>query len=478
MATNQPIVLDYSNMMADVIGETTGLRFSQLVEMAQAAAEWVEELSVRRRKDLGFPELPQDADLAARIRKFADGARARCKHFVVFGIGGSALGNRALHGALNHPMHNLLPAGHPLRKGAPKIHVIDNVDPSLIAGLFDAIGGELPDTIFNVITKSGSTAETMSQFLHVRELLRGKPGCDPKRQIVITTEPAEVRDGKTTKGLLRAIADEGGYASFELPANVGGRFSCLSAVGLLSAAFGGLDIESLLKGAADMDRRCSRPDLRKNPAALYAALHVASYRAGRPISVLMPYSNALSLLADWYCQLWAESLGKRDGLFEKDVYIGPTPIRAVGVTDQHSVMQLFQDGAFDKVVCLVEVGETYGSEVRICAPESAEKELSYLGSVSFNRLLDTELKATRCALTMKRRPNLTIRMDRVSEYNMGQILMLLEHATAFAGAFFRLNAFDQPGVKLGKDFTFGLLGKAGFQPPVIPPVMEQYVQSE
>ena len=235
---------------------------------------------------------------------------------------------------------------------------------------------------------------------------------------------------------------------------------------LLSAAVAGIDVDDLLGGAAAMDARCRTADLDANPAARYAAIqHVFDVR-GKPVSVLMPYSSALRRLADWYCQLWAESLGKRQDLEGNDIFVGPTPVASVGVTDQHSVMQLFQDGPFDKVVTLIEVENATlgGVDVPICAGES-EEELAYLAGSTFGRLLSAELSATRCALRDKHRPNLTLRVPRVDAAVLGELFMFFEHAVTYSGGLYGVDPFDQPGVELGKQYTYGLMGRAGYEPP-------------
>ncbi len=451
--------LDVDNVFQDRIGETHGLPRGEVANLKRRIKLCNRDIEGRRGKDVGFMELPYDEALAARVKEKAGQLRGWCKNFVVLGIGGSALGNIATHGALNHCFHNLLPAEHPARNGAPRIFVLDNVDPALLGDFFDVVGDELEETAFNVITKSGSTAETMSQFLHVRDRLRSRGG-DPARQIIATTDP------RPEKSLLRRIAQEDGYWTLPIPDNVGGRFSVLSAVGLLSAAVGGIDIDELLAGAAAMDARCRAQTTDENPAALYAAILYLFYRRGKPITVLMPYSARLQRLGDWYCQLWAESLGKRDGLEAEDVFVGPTPVASVGVTDQHSVMQLYQDGKFDKVLTLVEVEEPAGpgGGPPICEGQ-AEAELAYLAAHTFGALFGAELTATRCALTDKQRPNMTIRLPRVGPRQMGELFMFFEYAVSYSGCLYGVNTFDQPGVELGKQYTYGLMGREGYEPP-------------
>ncbi|MGD2175998.1 MAG: glucose-6-phosphate isomerase [Candidatus Brocadiaceae bacterium] len=451
--------LRVENVFQEAIGEEHGLSRNELDGLKKRVAICHKEIERRRGEDIGFMELPYERDLAVRIEQKAEELRDWCRNFVVLGIGGSALGNIAVHAALNHPFHNLLPEGHPARRGAPRIFVLDNVDPALLAGFFELIDGELDATAFNVITKSGSTAETMSQFLHVRDRLR-RAGLDPSSRIVATTGP------DPGESLLRRIAEEDGYATFPIPPNVGGRFSVLSAVGLLSASVGGTPISEMLDGAAAMDSRCRADSVEENPAALYAAILYLFYGAGKPITVLMPYSSALRRLGDWYCQLWAESLGKRDGVEAKDVFVGPTPVAAVGVTDQHSVMQLYQDGGFDKVITLIEVEDLLPGEehLPICEGES-EEELSYLADHGFGGLFGAELAATRCALTDKHRPNLTVRIPAVEASALGELFMLFEYAVSYSGCLYGVNTFNQPGVELGKRYTYGLMGREGYEAP-------------
>ncbi|MFO8006442.1 MAG: glucose-6-phosphate isomerase [Candidatus Brocadiia bacterium] len=451
------VTLDAGNLFTDAVGEEHGISREELEGLSQRAALCHEDIERRRGKDIGFMELPYEREVLTRVNELAEELGEWCRNFVVLGIGGSALGNIAVHAALNHTFHNLLPPDHPARRGAPRIFVMDNVDPALLGDLFDVIGDELEATVFNVITKSGSTAETMSQFIHARDALR-RSGLDPAGHIVATT------DVSPQKSLLRRVAQEDGYATLPIPANVGGRFSVLSAVGLLSAAMGGIDIGELLDGAAAMDSLCRQEGFDVNPAELYAAALYLFYQQEMPMTVLMPYSNDLRRVGDWYCQLWAESLGKRNGLEEEDIFVGPTPIAAVGVTDQHSVMQLYQDGPFDKVFTLMEVEAPVAPERALPISEGpTERELDYLAEHSFGELFAAELKATRRALTEKGRPNMTLRVPQVSPRTLGEVFMLFEYAVSYSGCLYGVNAFNQPGVELGKEYTYGLMGREGYE---------------
>ncbi|MGO9244756.1 MAG: glucose-6-phosphate isomerase [Verrucomicrobiia bacterium] len=439
---------DFNNLMAERVGEH-GVADAELKALGPklvAAADAVEKAP------LGFRKLPYDTKLTDEIVVLATEIQERCDNFVVVGIGGSALGNLALHSALNHPEYNHLI--RPPRRG-PRLFVPDNIDPDRIAALLDAI--DLDNTVFNVITKSGGTAETMSEFLIFREALIKKLG--PERHVehvVITTDPQ--------RGELREIVKHFGYTSLPIPPDVGGRFSVLSAVGLLSAAVTGIDIHKLLRGAEEMNALCQKSKkLWENPALTGAALHYLMDKAkGKNIQVMMPYSHALRDVADWFRQLWAESLGKRLDRAGRIVHSGQTPEKALGVTDQHSVMQLYIEGPFDKVVTFLSVDE-FRATVAIPPAFADFDAVKYLGGRTLNELIGAEQRATELALTQSGKPNCAIRLPRVDEETVGALLYLLEMQTAYAGELYNINAFDQPGVELGKNYTYGLMGRAGFE---------------
>lgn len=439
---------DFNNLMAERVGQHGAADTELRALAAKVAAAW----EAVEKNPPGFRKLPYNTKLADEVAVLASDIQERADNFVVVGIGGSALGNIALHSALNHPEYNHLI--RPPRRG-PRLFVPDNVDPDRINALLEA--ADLDDTVFNVITKSGGTAETVSEFLVFREALVRKFGKDKHvEHIVITTDPA--------KGELREIVKKYGYASLPIPPDVGGRWSVLSAVGLLSAAVTGIDIHRLLKGAAEMDAVCKRSGkLWENPALTGAALHYLMDKAkGKNIQVMMPYSHALRDVADWFRQLWAESLGKRVDRAGKVVHAGQTPEKAVGATDQHSVMQLYIEGPFDKVVTFLTVDEFNSiCEIPHAFPEF--EAVKYLGGRTMNELINAEQRATELALTQSGRPNCAIRLKRVNEESVGALLYLLEMQTAYAGELYNVNAFDQPGVELGKAFTCGLMGRKGFE---------------
>jgi glucose-6-phosphate isomerase len=447
--------LDYANCLSDRVGNH-GLDADRLEpgsELADAARAITASLARTRGtgwerwRDLPVGEMRR-AHTAAVGRLVAQ-RRGRFENLVVLGIGGSALGNLALQAALNPPTWNLLPAG---ARGGPRLFVLDNVDPANFKAVMDLC--DPASTLFNVVSKSGETAETAAQFMWVRDALARSLGKGAADHVVAITDPE--------RGTMRQVCDAEGYATLPVPEGVGGRFSVLSPVGLFSAAMCGIDIEALLDGAAAMDRRCCEPELAQNPAAMLASLLCElGSRKGKTNHVLMPYANGLYLMADWFRQLWAESLGKQTDVDGDTVYAGFTPVKALGATDQHSQIQLYREGPNDKVIGLVEV-ERFEPEVTIPAGLGVEA-LRYLEGRTMGDLLRAEKRATEFALVESQRPNFTIRMPAVDAEHIGAFIALWQMATAYAGLMLGIDAYNQPAVETGKKATFGLMGRAGFE---------------
>jgi glucose-6-phosphate isomerase len=445
--------LDYGNVLTAAVGPAHGLAPAEIRRAAPLVKEVVTRIE-RERKDghHRYRDLPADRDMLKTVRAAARKFRPGVESLVVLGIGGSALGNIALQTALNPPLHNLLPAG---KRRGPRLFVMDNVDPTQFANLLDLLGPALRKTLFNVISKSGETAETAAQFLIVRDLLNRKLGQRQlAKRLVVTTDPET--------GTLRQLADQHGWFTLPVPAGVGGRFSVLSAVGLFSAAVCGINIAKLLAGAAEMSRRAAGTAVHHNPAAMLALLLHAFYTRGKRLHVLFPYSYLLKDLADWYRQLWAESLGKQFDTRGRPVVIGPTPLKALGATDQHSQVQLYREGPNDKVFIFLEVGD-FGRDVRIPRGKGTPEALKYLEGASLGHLLNAERRATEHALVASGRPCLCIRFPCVDEHTVGQFIMLWEAATSIMGGLLDINAYDQPAVQLGKDYTYALMGKPGYE---------------
>lgn len=436
--------LDFTNMFLP--GAVTDAEWADIAGRFRGAHAAV--MGKHARGELGFIDLPGDAALLAQSTGYAQAARGRWTDVVILGIGGSALGPIALRTALRPPAWNAL--SDEKRGGEPRLHVLDNVDPDTIAATM--AGLDLGRSLFVVISKSGGTAETMAQYLLVRGALDEALGDRAREHLVFVTDPA--------KGSLRPIAEREGLAALDIPPNVGGRFSVLTPVGMLPAALIGIDVAGIVAGAADMRARCETSDLAANPAGCFAALqYLAHERHGKPVQVLMPYADPLRDMAGWFVQLWAESLGK---IRPDGTSVGPTPLPALGATDQHAQVQLFMEGPADKTITFIAVA---GRERRGPIPSlyADVPDLAYLGGHTLGELLDVERRATAGALARRGRPNMTIAIDAVDPWHVGALIFLLEMATAYAGEFYGIDAFNQPGVELGKHFTYGMLGRPGFE---------------
>src|SRR5215208_7751173 len=393
-------------MFRDGLDREHGLERSRLQELSSRFP--AVQAEVRRRRaagEYGFYKLVDQGPTVRTIRTFAEGLGQAHDHVLVLGIGGSALGAKALLNALRPPAWNELDDEH--RDFFPRLTVLEKVDPTSVAAALDRIDPRR--VLVNVISKSGGTAETMAQYLVVRAWLEKALGAAAYRHLVFTTDPS--------RGALRELAQREHIATLDVPPEVGGRFSVLSPVGLLPAALVGIDIEGLLDGASVALERAEVDDLHQNPAALYAALHhEADQQQGARIHVLMPYTDRLREMAEWYRQLWAESLGKRVDRKGNTLYAGPTPLGAVGATDQHSQVQLFMEGPFDKVITFAVVDDL-GVDITIPgSPDRGGKtsalppDLEYLQGHTLGELLRAEYEATSAALGQMGRMSCTLRL--------------------------------------------------------------------
>ena len=438
--------LDFTNMMAGALPAGAGLTRTEW-EAAAAPFAAAHRAVHTREAELGFLTVPAHDALLAQSLAVADAAVGRYDDVLLLGIGGSALGPIALRTALCPPHWNALPPE--ARGGHPRLHVLDNVDPATIAATLARLS--LARTLVLVVSKSGGTVETMAQYLIVREALAQALGEAAAREhLVFVTDP-EV-------GALRRLARSEGIRTVDIPPNVGGRFSVLSPVGILPAALLGIEVRALLAGAAHVTREAGTPELSRNLPGAFAVLQwLADTRQGRRIQVLMPYADPLRDVALWFVQLWAESLGK---VHPAGGHVGPTPLAALGATDQHSQVQLFMEGPADKTVTFLAVRGREG-EGRIPARHADIPELGYLAGHTLGELIAIEHRATAGALAARGRLNATITLDAVDAWHVGALLQTFALATAYAGALYGINAFDQPGVELGKQFAYAMLGRAG-----------------
>jgi len=449
---NKEIVYDYSGALTGAVGGTHGVSRQEITAFQEQAARLHDEMMGEKEAGLlGFMDLPYKEEEAREIIIRAGELRDGVENCLVLGIGGSSLGGRALRDAIKTPLYNLQPPEK--RAKFPRLFFAENIDPEGFTALLDLL--DLKKTLVVVISKSGGTAETMSQFLILSDKMKVALGDHYADRIVAITDPE--------KGALRELADREGFATLAVPPNVGGRFSVFTPVGLFPAAVIGIDIQALLEGARAMAKRCAAAELEENPAYLNAVIHyIFDTKKSKPLSVLMPYADCLLSVADWYRQLYAESLGKRESKNGREVFCGPTPIRALGVTDQHSQLQLYMSGPFDKVITFIRVEEPR-RDVEIPQAFSYETPLDYLAGHTLKQLTGFEQRATAHALMENNRPTITLRVPEISPHTLGQLLYFFELQVAFAGYLYNINPFDQPGVERGKVLTYGLMGRKGYE---------------
>ncbi len=427
------IQLNFSNMMAKIIG-ANGLSENTIKNLSGRTGEAHIRLKEKLGPVLSFINLlSQDT---SEIKRTARQIRKTSENFLLLGIGGSALGPKAILEALS-PFHNL--------KKKPRVFIYDNVDPGTLKNILEII--DLKATSVNVISKSGSTAETAASFMILWSKMKKALGEKISRQFIITTDPE--------KGNLRSIVNDNGLVSLPIPQGVGGRYSVLSPVGLLLAEVIGIDSDELLRGAKDIHKKCSCPDVWKNPAYIFGTLlYLMDKKKQRGTDVMIPYADRLKPLSEWFCQLWAESLGKDN--------TGLTPYPSLGTTDQHSQLQLWIEGPQDKVLIFIKVDD-YGADIKIPKVFKEIEGISYLSGHSLSELIKAEEEATELALAKAARPSMTITMPAIDAYHLGQLFHFFELSTAFTGYLYKINPFNQPGVEEGKNLTYGMMGKKGFE---------------
>lgn len=446
--------LDYRTADSSMIGKEHGLELQQeFEEYKDTISRIIADLNKRKDKPeqwLQWMNLGYSEETVWYVKEYASLVKDRFENILVLGIGGSALGGIAVTEALLAPYWNLLTKEQ--RNNFPRIFFLDNIDPDQITGLLNFL--DLKTTLVNVITKSGSTAETMSQYMIVKNILEQELGDEYRKNIVVTT------DKKT--GILRQLAEQEGYKAFVVPDDVGGRFSVFSAVGLLPFALVGIDIDEIISGIKDMDLALKNTDIYENIAAQNALIHyLMDTKKGKNLSVMMPYSSRLKYISDWFVQLWAESLGKEVNKNGEKVNCGPTPVKALGATDQHSQIQLYNEGPNDKLINFIRVGE-FDTTLEI--PKIFEYTgIGYLGGKTINDLINAEADATKVALVDYERPNVTITIPKVNGYYLAQLLYMLEVQTAIAGELYNIDTFNQPGVEQAKNYTYALMGRSGYE---------------
>lgn len=404
------------------------------------ADAWLRSDENRSRDGFGWLDLP-----GAGLGEIVEAGRwlADFDSVIQVGIGGSALGNLMVGNALLHPYHNELSRS----ERGPRFYVADNADPAGTKSIWQMV--DPARTALVVVSKSGSTAETMANFLWLWEALKGALGeREALKHLLVVTDPKE--------GLLRAFVAEKGCRSLCLPSTVGGRFSVLSSVGLAASAALGVDVTALQAGARAMDEGLlAAQKMEENPAWILAGLHWLHSLRGRNMAVLMPYADGLRDFTEWFAQLWGESLGKEGK--------GSTPLRALGAIDQHSQVQLYTAGPDDKLFTIIDVAHR-GETLSIPSPSDASlAPLAYLGGQEMGAMLQVEARATAATLASLGRPVIWLEIPRLDAFRLGGLIHLYQVVTALTGRLFGVNPFDQPGVEQGKRFTYGLMGREGFE---------------
>ena len=400
--------IDFSTLQD--ISNDHGLDSDEIRSQEYKIEDYLQSIKDRNR---AFHTILDNDKVVDEINNFAESARDKYENVVVLGIGGSALGTICLKRSLTHLYGE--------NEDNPDLYVVDNIDPSMIDELEDKI--DLDKTLFITVTKSGSTPETLSLYYYFRNQLV-ESSLPVREHMVFITNP--------TEGLLRDTANRRGITTFDIPPNLGGRFSVLSPVGLLPAAMIGIDIDKLIEGAKDMREKYFSNEFEENLPFQLASVQYLLNQKGKSINVMMPYAQKLTRLSDWYRQLLAESIGKAEAESGEEVHVGITPVNALGTTDQHSQAQLYNEGPNDKLIMLIEV-DNFATKKNIPVLDEDREEVEFLQDASFNDLIKLEKEATQQALVERDRPTVTISINRIDENHLGQLFMLFEGATAFLG---------------------------------------------
>lgn len=437
MASKSPLKLDLNNLFHPAI-EDGPVSLSLFKENFATVHSGINAL--RNTGQLGFSWLPDDIRMQSEVLTLAERFQG-VKNIVVFGIGGSALGAKSIFHALQGPFA-------PLQMDEKRFFVLDNIDPDTFVDLAALIQND--DNLFIVISKSGNTSETLAQFLFAKKVFH-KFGPD---NVVLITDPEE--------GLLRDLVAKENYPSLPIPPGVGGRFSVFSAAGLFPLAVAGVSIEMLLDGARYGEKVCRHEVLAQNPAALLAVtLDFWARERGLTELVFMPYSDRLMYFSDWAAQLFAESLNKCATLTRQTPRYGLTILKALGTTDQHSQLQLYLDGPRNKIICFVE--SEHKNKAALAESTMGDDRLDFLSGRSLAELLQAEKLATEESLRENGRPTATIHIEETSAFQIGQLYQIVMNVIPYLGGLLEINPYDQPAVERIKKFTFGLMGKKGFE---------------
>ena len=435
------ITLDYSKAERFVSAEEV----KNMKVQVEAAKKVLLDRSGAGNDFLGWIDLPVDYDKEefARIQKAAEKIRNDSEVLLVIGIGGSYLGARAAIEFLRHSFYNMIPKE---KRGTPEIYFVGNsISTRYISHLIDVIGDR--DFSINMISKSGTTTEPAIAFRVFKEMLEKKYGKEEAaKRIYATTDKA--------RGALKNLATEEGYESFVVPDDVGGRFSVLTAVGLLPIAVSGADIVKLMEGAASGREMALNAPYEENDAVLYAALRNILHRKGKSTEILVNYEPSLHYVSEWWKQLYGESEGKdHKGIFPASVDL---------TTDLHSMGQFIQDGARIMFETVLEVEECEQEIVMGEEPVDLDG-LNYLAGKNVDFINKSAMNGTILAHTDGEVPNLLVKIPRQDEFSLGQLFYFFEFACGVSGYMLGVNPFNQPGVESYKKNMFALLGKPGYE---------------
>ena len=422
--------IDYQNALKGKIGLRNGIGKRFFVNFCKKHDKFVKEVIRSRNKPgYAFLNLPDDQVLVRKIKKFVkDQQKNNWENIVVLGIGGSALGGIALRDALLSQYHYL--------DKKPHLFFVDNIDPDHVFQLLSSV--KIEKSLFIVISKSGGTTEPMALY----NLIKQKLPKTYQKHLVFITNPK--------KGTLRKIGRKENIEMFDAPLKVEGRFSVLSTVGLVPAALAGIDISSLLRGAKKMREIIKKTNPEDNPALILASLqYLLDRQKKKNMTIMMPYSNNLFRFGDWYRQLLSESIGKNKKT-------GPTPINALGTTDQHSQLQLYNEGPNNKWIIFLHILK-HNNDFKL--GHNLPKELGFLNGKKMSEIIDAAYSGTAESLAKNKRPNITIHLPDIKPETIGALFMLFEFQIALLGHLYKVNAFNQPGVEESKKITKQILSK-------------------
>lgn len=435
------VMFDYANAEGFVQKDA----IESMKEAALSAKQTLVGKSGAGNDYLGWLDLPvdYDKDEFKRIIEAAERIKSDSEVFVVIGIGGSYLGARAAIEFLRHGFYNNV--SKDIRKTPEIYYVGHNISSSYISGLIQVIGDR--DFSVNVISKSGTTTESAIAFRIFKEMLESKYGKEGAAKRIYATTDKE-------RGALKKLADDSGYETFVVPDDVGGRYSVLTAVGLLPIAVSGADITALMEGAAAMRKTCLEKYYYDNPAVMYAVLRNILYNNGKSVEIIANYEPSMHYISEWWKQLYGESEGKdHKGLFPASVDL---------TTDLHSMGQFIQDGARIMFETVIEINDDECPIKMTEEPENMDG-LNYLSGLTLDAINKNAMKGTRIAHIDGGVPNLLVKVKDKSEYSLGELFYFFEFACGVSGYILGVNPFNQPGVEDYKRNMFALLGKPGYE---------------